>query len=68
MIWERSGEAYYASVVGPDGAVQFHVIVEPTVTGWDWAIWRPGQSEREARHGAAEMVQEAMREAEGAAG
>ena len=68
MIWERSVEAYYATVTAPDGDARFHLVVESDGDRWDWITWRPGQTEQEARHGHADTVQEAMREAEQAAG
>lgn len=67
MIWEREGEAYYATVTGPDGEAEFHLIVESDDDSWHWAVWRPGEDQYAARHGAAHTVQDAMREAEGAA-
>jgi hypothetical protein len=40
MIWERNGEAYYATLERLSGEVLFHLIVEQTPDGaWDWAVW-----------------------------
>jgi hypothetical protein len=66
VIWERSGEAYYATVMAPSGEVRFYLVVEGDGSRWDWTIWRPGEDHHTARHGVAATVQEAMREAEGA--
>jgi hypothetical protein len=64
VIWEQSGEAYYATVTAPSGEVAFHLIVESVGGYWDWAVWRPDEGRNAARHGIAATVQEAMREAE----
>jgi hypothetical protein len=65
VLWERSGEAYYATVTGPDGEVRFQMIVEPAGDRWDWAVWRAGEDQFVASHGVVRTVQDAMREAEG---
>ena len=67
VIWERSGNAYYAVIRDPADEVQFRMIVEPAGDGWDWSTWRPGSDQRVAGYGVAKTVQDAMREAEGAA-
>ena len=33
LIWERSGEAYYAMVIRPDGEVVFRLVVEELPEG-----------------------------------
>jgi len=67
IVWERSGEGYYASVMGPSDEVRFHLTVEKYDDHWDWAVWRPGDNQRVAVNGIAETIQEAMRDAEQAA-
>jgi hypothetical protein len=67
VIWERSGQAYYATITGPVGEVRFHLVVEPNSERWDWVAWRPGETRRLARIGHAGTVQGAMSEAESAA-
>ena len=67
VIWERSGEAYYATVAGPAGETLFHLIVESDGDRWDWAVWRPGEDRDQARHGRAVMLHGAMWDAEQAA-
>ena len=68
LIWERSGRAYYATVHEPPDVVRFRAEVEPNGTFWDWSAWRPGESPGAARYGVAQTAQEAMRDAERAAG
>jgi hypothetical protein len=67
VIWERSGEAYHASVRANSGEVLFHLVVERLNHAWDWSVWRPEDSSTTARHGVASTAQEAMRVAERAA-
>ena len=67
VVWERSREAYYASVKGVAGAVRFYLVVEEMGGRCHWSVWRPGESILEARHGSARTAQEAMRVAERAA-
>ena len=63
MIWERSGNTYYAAIQGADAAIAFYLIVEPIPSGeWDWTAWRPGDDM--AAHGVAQTVQDAMKQAE----
>jgi hypothetical protein len=64
MIWERSGEAYYAIIRKPSGEIGFHLIVESDGTGWDWAVWRPGEKPQTSLHGIADTIQDAMKDAE----
>ncbi len=51
LIWEKSGDAFYARATERAGEVRFHLIVERSGYHWDWAVWRPGESKSEARHG-----------------
>ena len=68
MVWERRGEAYYATVVGADGEPLYHLIVGELPEGmWDCAVWSPGGDPALVVRGVARTVQEAMREAEKAA-
>lgn len=62
LIWERSGNVYYATVRGPVGEARVHLVVESDGSRWDWTVWRPGEDLHEARHGVAGTVQDAMRE------
>jgi hypothetical protein len=64
LIWEKSREAFYASVKDASGTVRFYLIVEPLGARWHWSVWRPGESILEALHGSAPTAQEAMRYAE----
>jgi hypothetical protein len=64
VIWERSGEAYYATIREPSGEISFHLIVESDGGRWDWAVWRPGEKPPGSRHGIADTVQDAMKDAE----
>jgi len=64
VVWEKSRDAYSASIEGPSGAVRFFLIVEDLGGRYHWSIWRPGESILEARHGSARSAQEALRHAE----
>jgi hypothetical protein len=64
VIWERSGEAYYATLTEPSDEIGFHLIVESDRDRWDWAVWRPGEKPQTSRHGVADTVQNAMQDAE----
>jgi hypothetical protein len=64
VVWERSGDGYYATVNGPSDEIQFHLTVEKYNDRWDWAMWRPGQDKHTAAHGLADTVHEAMQAAE----
>jgi len=68
MIWERSGGAYYATIVEADGEIAFHLVVESNGARWSWIVWRPGDTNEEVRHGVGASVHEAMRAAEQAIG
>jgi hypothetical protein len=67
LIWERSGDVYYATVRAPVGEARVHLVVESDGNRWDWTAWRPGEDLHEARRGVAGTVQEAMWDAERAA-
>jgi hypothetical protein len=67
VVWERSGEAFYADIDDADGT-RYHLIVESLPGGgWDWAVWRQTDGTRETHSGTAGTVQDAMRAAEEAA-
>jgi hypothetical protein len=56
VIWERSGDAYYAVVIGSDDKALIRLVVEPHGNQWDWVVWRPDQGPDKARHGIAGTV------------
>jgi hypothetical protein len=65
LVWERDGDAYYATVAGSGGTDEVHLAVEAVIDGsWTWTMWRAGYPPRLARYGIADTVQEAMRAAE----
>ena len=64
IVWEKDGEGFYATIMGPSDEVRFHLTVEKYNDRWDWAMWRPGQDPRTATHGLSDTVAEAMRAAE----
>jgi hypothetical protein len=65
LIWERSGQAYYAAVRDDlSGEVRFRLIVERSTSAWDWAAWRPGQDQSGARVGTTMTLHGAIREVE----
>jgi hypothetical protein len=67
VIWERSGEAFYADLDAADGT-RYHLIVEKLPRGeWDWSVWRQNDGSRGIHTGTAGTVQEAMQAAERAA-
>jgi hypothetical protein len=53
---------------GPSGfgEARYRLVVEPLLhgRGWDWAVWRPGDTEDTLRHGRTSSVLEAMSAAE----
>jgi hypothetical protein len=64
VVWERSGEAFYADVEAADGT-RYYLIVERLPAGeWDWSVWRQGNDWRGAHSGTGRTAQEAMRQAE----
>jgi hypothetical protein len=67
VVWERDGDTYYATVEEAAGGVRYRLVVERMNGSWDWTIWKPAIPEISARHGVADTVQDAMREAERAA-
>jgi hypothetical protein len=64
VIWELSGQVYFAAVTTPSGEVAFYLFIEPVRSRWHWAVWRPNEDEQAARHGLADTVHEAMLAAE----
>jgi hypothetical protein len=67
LIWERDGDAYYATVENSTGGVRFRLVVERMNGSWDWTVWNPAYSAVSVRQGVSNSVQEAMRAAEQAA-
>jgi hypothetical protein len=67
LVWEKSGDAFYSTVTDLAGVILWHLIVESDATGWDWAVWRPGEDTASARRGMAVTAHGAMWDAERAA-
>jgi hypothetical protein len=66
VIWERSGDVFYASVTTAAAEILFYLVVEPLPDqSWDWAVWRPGETT--ACSGITATIHSAMRSAELAA-
>jgi hypothetical protein len=68
VLWERSGGVYYATSLDLSGEVSQFLVVEPAGVGWRWTAWRRGAPQLEVHRGLTLTVQQAMREAERAAG
>jgi hypothetical protein len=66
VIWERSGDAYHASMIDLSGDVRFLLAAERAGQVWCWMAWRPDKA-LTPRHGQAPTVQQAMQDAEQAA-
>jgi hypothetical protein len=64
VVWESSGEAFYAHVEATDGTRNSPIVEPLPAGGWDWSVWRQGNGWRGAHSGTARTAQEAMREAE----
>ena len=63
MIWERSADAFYATVEALENRDPLHLIVERKPDGdWDWAIWTPDGTYQ--ADGIAPTMHAAMSEAE----
>jgi signal transduction histidine kinase len=69
VAWHKAGDALFASAPSKLGEARYRLIVEPLLRsdGWDWAVWRPGDSEETLRHGRASTVLCAMTAAEATA-
>jgi hypothetical protein len=68
MIWERSGEAYYAVGETHLGDSRFYLVVERLPgQAWDWSVYCAGVSPEMAMSGMADTVHSAMRAAESVA-
>jgi hypothetical protein len=69
VIWEKSGDAFYADVEAADGS-HIHMSVEelPRAAGWEWLVWHQRNGMRVMGHGVAGTAQDAMQAAEAAAG
>ena len=68
VVWERSGEAFYATADTTQSGERYYLIVEELPKGgWDWSVWRQRDNWRVVRNGTAKAAQEAMWAAEEAA-
>ncbi len=69
VAWHQAENALYASILVSPGMIHHRLIVEPLPRrgGWDWAVWRPGDSGGTPRQGHASSVAAAMAAAETAA-
>jgi hypothetical protein len=67
LVWERDGDAYYATVENATGGVRYRLVVERMNGSWDWTVWNPAYPAVSVRQGVSNSVQEAMRAAEQAA-
>jgi CheY-like chemotaxis protein len=69
VAWHKSDNALFASVQPCTGGIRYQLIVEqlPRRNAWDWACWRPGDTEDTPRHGRASSVTVAMAAAENSA-
>ena len=57
VVWERSGEAFYADVEVADGSRRYYLIVERLLQGgWDWSVWRQRDGWRSASSGTAVII------------
>jgi hypothetical protein len=65
VLWERSGGAYYATVIDHGDMARFHLFVERIEHRWQWIAWRPGDNSS-VKSGVADNPSDAMRRAEGA--
>jgi hypothetical protein len=68
ILWERSGGVYYATFLDVAGEVSQFLVAEPAGVGWRWTAWRRGAPQLQVHRGLTLTVQQAMREAERAAG
>jgi signal transduction histidine kinase len=66
VAWHRTDDALYARATPGPGEAHYRLVVEPLLRrdGWDWAVWRPGDTEETLRHGRASSILEAMAAAE----
>jgi hypothetical protein len=66
VAWHRTDDALFACATHGVGEAHFRLVVEPLLhrDGWDWAVWRPGDTEDTLRHGRASSILEAMAAAE----
>jgi hypothetical protein len=66
VAWHRTDDALFACATPGLGGAQYRLVVEPLLhrDGWDWAVWRPGDTEETLRHGRASSILEAMAAAE----
>jgi signal transduction histidine kinase len=66
VAWHRTDDALFARASSGLGEARYRLVVEPLLhrDGWDWAVWRPGDTEETLRHGRASSILEAMAAAE----
>jgi len=70
LVWERSGDTFYAEIEALAGGFRYSLIVEKMpLAGWGWSVLREVKGAwRLTQNGIAGTAQEAMREAEQATG
>jgi hypothetical protein len=46
FVWETDGAALFGTAISNDGQTLYHLIVEklPSGSGWDWSVWRAGDT------------------------
>jgi signal transduction histidine kinase len=66
VAWHRTDDALFACATPGLGGAHYRLVVEPLLhrDGWDWAVWRPGDTQETLRHGRASSILEAMAAAE----
>ena len=64
LVWERSGEAFHATALDLDGALRFHLIVEPNGIWWEWTVLRPCEKRGATQNGRSVTRHGAMWDAE----
>ena len=65
VVWEQSGDAFFATAETTRNGERYYLVIDQLPRGgWDWSVWRQGDSWRLARNGTADTAQEAMKRAE----
>jgi len=66
VTWHKAGDTMFGSVPSGVGESRYRLVVEPLLrrNGWDWAVWRPGDTEQTLSHGQCASVLEGMAAAE----
>jgi hypothetical protein len=68
VVWEKSGEAFYATSERDQSGERYYLVVDVLPNGgWNWSVWRQGDDWRIAVNGTAPTARDAMRAAEAAA-